>query len=1106
MAFEPVDARVNFPEMERRILDFWKENDVFHKSVEQRPADRTFVFYEGPPTANNLPGIHHVISRVFKDLIPRYKTMRGYRVPRKGGWDTHGLPVEIEVEKQIGVSSKPEIEAYGIELFNQKCKESVSRYIKEWEQMTDRIAFWVDMDQAYVTYHNSYIESEWWILKQLWQNGLVYQDYKSVPHCPRCGTSLSDHEVAQGYEENTPDPSVFVKFRINEPASAGLPADAPVYALAWTTTPWTLPGNVALAVKEDADYSVLEVGGPEGSQREYLLLAADLVSRVLDEGVREAARGPGSALVGLSYEPLYEPRDWDVDILQFDEEGRLVRLKEYESTDGLRRIIATDFVSLDDGTGIVHVAPAFGGEDFEAGKQFGLLFVQPVDLKGEMAAGSPFGGLFVKKADAKIEADLRERGLLLRRETIKHTYPFCWRCGTPLLYYAKPSWYIRTTAMKQRLNENNQRINWYPEHVRDGRFGNWLENNIDWAVSRERYWGTPLPIWRCELCGQTDCVGSKEELVERARDRREAEALTDYHRPYVDEITLSCPNCAGTMRRTPEVLDAWFDSGAMPYAQWGYPYGAPEHGISAEESQRLFNERFPADYICEAVDQTRGWFYTLHAEATLLNGLEEAPEGIAYRNVICLGHILDAKGEKMSKSKGNVVDPWSVLDKHGADATRWYLFTASPPGNSRRFSVDLVGEALRKFLLTLWNTYSFFVTYARIDGYIPSPPSLGGKGAGGLGDLDRWVLSELNQLVQDVTENLEAYDVTSAGRRIGDFVDDLSNWYVRRSRRRFWKTESDEDKQAAYDTLYTCLVTVSKLIAPFTPFVAEEMYHNLVVNAASVGAHGSAPAPESVHLADWPEVQERLIDKTLMDEVRLVQRVVSLGRAARAKAGTKVRQPLQAAVVAPRTAEEAASLRKLAPQVLEELNVKELRLLDDESEVVSYEVKPNLPLLGPKYGGELGQIQAAWPGLDRRAVAQAARRGQQVEIAGKFLLPDEVVVEVAGKDGYAAAQEAGYTVAVTTVVTPELEDEGLARELAHRIQGIRKNAGLDLADRIVTWYSGGEHATRVMASHENYVKQETLSVELRDGAPEGGAYAETQEVEGAQVTLAVRKV
>ncbi len=1086
--FKPVTSRVSFPELEARILKFWKTNEIFKKSVEQRPEDNVFVFYEGPPTANGRPGIHHVLARAFKDAIPRYQTMRGKRVPRKGGWDTHGLPVELEVERALGLKSKPDIEAYGVEAFNQQCKESVYRYVQEWERMTERIGFWIDMDEPYVTYADSYIESCWWIIKSLWDGGLVFQDYRSTPYCPRCGTGLSSHELSLGYKDNTPDPSVHVKFRLDPhtgarhaSAALRLTDGVPTALLAWTTTPWTLPGNTALAVDAAATYALVEVDGENGPER--LVLGQPLVKQAVGAEHKLLGTLSGTDLVGLEYVPLYEPREWGLPGMAFDEHGHVMKLLPGEPVPS-RRVVAADFVSMDDGSGIVHIAPAFGTDDMETGKKQRLLFMQPVDTRGNMIApGQPWDGIFVKQADPMITAELKRRGLLWRSGTVRHTYPFCWRCDTPLLYYAKPSWYIRTTKLKDRLVSNNERINWYPDYIKTGRFGDWLSNNIDWAVSRERYWGTPLPVWRCEGCEATDCIGSVAELRARAVDQQLAADLPELHRPFVDNVLLRCTQCGGGMRRAPEVLDAWFDSGAMPYAQLHYPF----------ENQELFKQRFPADFICEAIDQTRGWFYTLHAEATLLNAVEEVPEGISYRNVICLGHVLDAKGEKMSKSRGNVVDLWEVLDLYGSDATRWYLYTASPAGQPRRFSIEQVGETLRRFLLTLWNTYSFFVTYANLDGWTPS------AGSGEPSELDRWVLSELNLTVERVTREFDEYNPTDAGRAIQDFVDDLSNWYVRRSRRRFWKSGADADKLAAYQTLYTCLVTVAKLMAPLAPFVADEIWQNLV-RAADGGAE------ESVHLSLWPPVQRGLIDEKLSRDVRLVVRLSSLGRAARARAQAKVRQPLQTMLVQTRTSEEGESLKRLAPQLLDELNVRTLELVENQADLLAYTIRPNLPRLGPKYGKVMGQVNRALAAAEPAVVAAAVSAGQRVVLDGFTLEPDDVLVTAKEKEGYAVAQEAGYTVALDTTITPDLADEGLARELVHRIQSLRKEAGFEIADRIVVTYAGDEDVRRVMTRFVDYVSAETLAVAVREGQPAEGAYAEAQNVDGREVSLAVQQV
>ena len=885
MMFKPVSSKVSFPELETRVLEFWKDRDIATRSVEERRDRPQYVMFEGPPTANAGPGIHHVLSRVFKDIMPRYKTMKGFCAPRKAGWDTHGLPVELEVEKSLGITRKAQIEEHGIAEFNAACKQNVMRYVKEWEALTDRIGFWIDMENPYVTFENSYIESMWWILKQLWDRGLIHEAYKSIWHCPRCVTSLSDHEVAQGYNDKTKDVAIFVKFRVNledddySNAARSLIGGSPLPTsiLAWTTTPWTLPGNTALAVDPDADYAVVQ-DKAEGAIPERLIMAEALIGKLLPKGYETLGTVKGSDLAGIGYKALYNPVAYRVPGIGKFAEGRVQRGASYTpGQTATFHVVGGDFVSLDEGTGVVHIAPAFGEDDFKIGASAELYFVQHVDLQGGMIGDFPFAGKFVKDADADIIDDLTARELMFRSTQIVHTYPFCWRCSSPLVYYAKSSWYINTTAIKGTLLDNNDKVNWYPGHIKWGRFGEWLRNVQDWAISRERYWGTPIPFWQCDSCEKYECIGSIADLRSKKAVRGIPEPL-DLHRPNVDEIYYECGDCGGTMGRILEVMDVWFDSGAMPIAQWHYPF---------ENDGMREDGRFPADYICEAVDQTRGWFYSLHAISSLVFGEP------CFRSVICLGHILDENGEKMSKSKGNVVKPWSVLDAQGADALRWYLYTASPPGNPRRFSGELVQEAIRKFMLTLWNTYSFFVTYANIDGYQPSGERNGAKASG----LDRWIESELHRLVKDVTDSLDNYDPTNAGRRIEGFVDVLSNWYVRRSRRRFWKSENDAEKQSAYDTLYGCLVTLSKLIAPFTPFLAEELYRNLVYAVDS-------SAPESVHLASFPEADESLIDPALNDEARLAMKVSSLGRAARSKAGIKVRQPLASVKVVVRNAGE----------------------------------------------------------------------------------------------------------------------------------------------------------------------------------------------------------
>ena len=1047
--FKSVSSRVNFPELDANILEYWKEKDIFHRTETERQDGPLFMLFEGPPTANGSPGIHHVLARVFKDVICRYRTMKGYRCVRKGGWDTHGLPVELQVEKELGLSSKREIDEYGIEKFNRKCQESVFRYVKEWETLTDRIGFWVDMEHPYVTLDNAYIETGWWILKQLWDKGLLYRDVKATPHCPRCVTSLSSHEVALGYQEDTADPSVFVKFPVNTWGDGTTP-QAPTCLLAWTTTPWTLPGNTALAVAEGEEYSLIEVE-EDGAPRQRLVLATRLLDKAVHHPYRRLGVVSRQQLLGARYEPLYDPFKEEHGlpaeaVRVFETGGALSALGrkpselQRDEREGISRnswqVHAAGFVSMEDGTGIVHIAPAFGEEDLSLGRAKHLAYVQPVNLQGAVIGTYSFAGRFVKEADPLIMADLEERGLLYHRDVYRHTYPFCWRCDTPLLYYAKSSWYIRTSKLKDELVQTNSTINWYPEHIREGRFGEWLRNNVDWAISRERYWGTPIPIWTCHSCGHSACIGSVAELQDWAITGHEDRVNgLDLHRPYVDQIVLLCRRCLGQMHRIPEVMDAWFDSGAMPYAQWHYPF---------ENQSMVEDGRFPADYICEAVDQTRGWFYSLHALAILLM---QQP---SYRNVICLGLILDEKGRKMSKRLGNIVRPMSVLDASGADALRWYLFTATQPGEPRRFSTKLVNEVLRRFLLTLWNVYSFFANYAGIDRFEPRQISREWRP---VTELDRWILSELNHLVVQVDGYLDAYNPTDAGRRMQEFVDQLSNWYVRRGRRRFWRSEGDADKMSAYATLYTCLETLTRLMAPLAPFVAEEMYQNLVMSS-------DPEAPDSVHLAAYPVADQSLIDRPLMEATRLAMKVSSMGRAARSKAGLKVRQPLASVLVRPRLPEERQYLRVVQSQVMDELNIKELRIAD---------------------------------GDDR--IFQEARRAAQSEA--------DAIVKV---DHFFVSLEGDYGVAVDSRVTDDLRKEGLARELSHRIQNLRKDAGFEITDRIITYYHGPAEIDEVMGLYSEYICQETLSEGLVAGLPEDGAGSEPQKVEGMDVLLSVKRV
>jgi isoleucyl-tRNA synthetase len=1050
--FRPVDPKQSFPELEERVLARWRERDVFHRSLANREGAEVWSFYEGPPTANGRPGSHHVLSRVFKDVYPRYRTMRGYRVPRKAGWDCHGLPVELEVEKQLGISSKHEIEDYGIAEFNQRCRESVFEYVEEWNRLTERIGFWIDLDDPYVTLEDDYIESVWWSLARLWEKGLLYEGHKVVPYCPRCGTALSSHEVALGYED-VEDPSIYVRF----PLLGEDGGDAGESLLVWTTTPWTLPGNEAVAVAPGVTYARVKVDG------ETLILAEPLVERVLGERAEIVGRSPGTELVGRQYR------------------GPVFPLADREQ--GSFPVIAGEFVTTEDGTGLVHIAPAFGEDDYAVAAENGIFdptehgtLYNPVRADGtfdERVRG--FEDRFVKDPEVTraLIDDLAGRGLLFREQVYEHAYPHCWRCGTPLLYYAKSSWYVATSKSRDALLADNEGIGWHPEHIRHGRFGKWLENNVDWALSRDRYWGTPLPIWECgtEGCDGRFCAGSVAELRERAG----GEVPDDLHRPYIDEVTVECERCGGEMRRVESVIDTWYDSGAMPFAQFHYPF----------ENEELFEERFPADFICEAIDQTRGWFYTLLAESTLLFGES------SYRNCVCLGLILDPEGQKMSKSKGNVVEPWEVIAAHGADAFRWYYLTAQQPWSGYRFSVDTVGESVRQFLLTLWNTYSFWVLYANAEefnpGDFPSPAATGSGGnsesvsdflgiAGaedvGGNDLDRWVLSRLQATIGSVAERMDAFDCTAAGREIAEFVEELSNWYVRLSRRRFW-----EGDRAAFATLRHCLLETAALLAPFTPFLADEIHLNL--------AGGEAEAldglPDSVHLRDFPSADPALADPDLEASMRAVRLTVELGRAARAQAKAKVRQPLRKAVIVANDAErEAISAR--AELVKAELNVKELDFVTEEAELVSYAVKPNYRSLGPRFGKRMPQVAAAVEALDPVHVAAVMAEGGQVGINvdgdEHAIAPEEVTLSLQPLEGYEVEAEAGHAVALQLELDDELRREGLAREIVHAIQNARKEAGLEITDRIELSLGGDGELLDAARTHEAYVSGEVLATSV----------------------------
>ncbi len=1101
--YEPVSSRVDFPKLEEAVLERWREDGTFRQVDAVRADAPLFVFYEGPPTANGSPGIHHVLSRSFKDVILRYKTMQGFRPLRRGGWDTHGLPVELEVEKELGLSSKQEIEQFGIEEFNQRCRESVFRYVGDWEAMTNRAGVWLDMDDAYVTYHNSFIESAWWVFERLWRMGLVYEDYKVTPHCPRCVTSLSSHEVALGYKENTPDPSVYVRFPASETQTTEYGASAEALArlgcddgggwsaprpafIAWTTTPWTLTANVALAVGPDEQYALAE----DVETGERAVVAVDLMGAVLAGEWREVARFSGAELAGVRYDtPYVSP----------------------ELGGHAHRVLTAGYVSTADGTGIVHTAVAYGAEDAELGRAHGFPTVHTVDSRGVVTGGFPGAGKFVKQADADILRDLDARGLLYRDASpYLHTYPFCWRCGEPLLYYAKASWYIRTTARKDEMVAANRNIHWVPGHIQEGRFGEWLRNNVDWAVSRERYWGTPIPIWRCGADpAHIFVAGSAAALEQRAAsETRPLLRDLDLHRPYIDRIELRCDDCDGVMRRVPEVADAWYDSGAMPFAQWNYPVtvkGPGGQDVSLDGVEDLIaSPLFPANYITEAVDQTRGWFYSLLALSTLIAGKS------SYESCLVLGLILDGAGEKMSKSRGNVVDPWQVMNEHGADALRWCLFTAAPAADARRFSPALVQETLRQFLLTFWNTYSFFVTYANIDGFdadacagywrdnrvgspaLAAPPP---------NELDRWIISELNGLARQVASDLDALNPTAAGRRIQEFVNLLSNWYVRRSRRRFWKPVpehgDDADKTWAYVSLYSCLLTLSKLMAPLAPFVSDTVFRNLA----------PADAPASVHFDDFPQAEAALIDDRLDQAIRLAMRIASLGRGARSKSKVKVRQPLSRILVRPRP-DEADLIPLIEPQVLDELNVKSLQVAADH-EIAEARIRPNLPILGPKLGPRIADARSAIAGADPAAVADALRASGAAEIGGFTFAVDDLLVEMEDRPGVTSASEGGASgllIGVDTTLTPELEGEGLARELVHRVQTMRKTAGFDIEDRIATYVpDASARIADVLRDHAAYFEQETLSRPVSSAAPPPDAHAERHDIDGAPVTIGIAR-
>ena len=1033
--YKKVDTSLDFVEREKEVIAFWKENDIFEKSVEKNAGGEEFSFFDGPPTANGKPHIGHILTRVMKDIIPRYQTMKGKHVLRKAGWDTHGLPVELEVEKSLGMDGKQDIEKYGIEPFIKKCKESVWKYTDEWRKMSDRVGYWVDMDHPYVTYHDDYIESVWWALKEIYKKGLLYKGHKIVPYCPRCGTALSSHEVAQGYKD-VKETSVVARFRVRGRENC--------YILAWTTTPWTLPSNVALCMNPDETYVEIEADGAR------YILAEALVGNFFEQ-YTVVDKKPGKAYEGTEYEPLFPYA-----VGSFREKAYYV--------------VCDGYVTLTDGTGVVHIAPAFGEDDYKVGRRYSLPVVQLVNERGCFDERCPeLNGLFAKKADKLIMDMLQEKGLLFKKLPYEHSYPFCWRCDTPLLYYARSSWFIEVTKVKEHLIAANRSVNWMPETIKEGRMGNFLENVIDWGLSRDRYWGTPLPVWVCPDCGAIEVIGSKAELKEKCH----VEGDIELHRPYLDDLVCTCSKCGGKMKRTPEVIDCWFDSGSMPFAQYHYPF----------ENKDLFEETFPADFISEAVDQTRGWFYTLLAISTIL--FDRAP----FKNCIVLGHVNDKDGIKMSKHKGNVVDPWSVLDKQGADAVRWYFYTNSAPWIPSRFGAEAVSEVQRKFQGTLWNTYAFFALYAEIDKYDPSAYDL--KKCR-LSLMDKWILSRLNTLVKDVDEKLAQYNITDSAREIQDFTDVLSNWYVRRGRERYWGSKMTEDKAAAYTTLYTVLVTLAKVIAPYTPFMAEMMYQNLVPQFY-------ADAPESVHLCRFPAADESFIDPALEKGMGDVLDVVALGRAARNAGNLKNRQPLAEMRVASNRPLDLGE--ELTAVALDELNVKKMTPVADGASLVKYVLKPQLRTLGPKYGKKLKAITQFLATCDGAQVVSAVRAdgSYSVELDGEtvVLLEEDLQIFTESAEGLSAAVGGGITVALDTRLTEDLLDEGCERELVSRIQSMRKEAGFEVTDRIRVYYRAEGRAQRML--ERGAFASDVLAESVLPGEAEG--FAKTIDVNGDKVQI-----
>ena len=1039
--YDKVSTSLNFVEREKEILEFWRTHGIVEKATTEREGCEVFTFFDGPPTANGRPHIGHVETRAIKDLIPRYKTMKGYQVTRKAGWDTHGLPVELEVEKALGINGKPQIENYGIEPFIQKCKESVWKYKTEWEQMSDRVGYWADMKHPYVTYEDNYIESEWWSLKTIAEKGLLYKGHKVVPYCPRCGTALSSHEVAQGYKDVT-ETSVYVKFKVKGQENT--------YLLAWTTTPWTLPSNVALVVNAVEDYVYAVKDGVT------YILAQALCAKVLGDETEIVKTVKGQELVGMDYEPLYpfvgqtKQRGWYV--------------------------VADSYVTLTDGTGIVHTAPAFGEDDARVGRENNLPFVQMVNTQGRFIdAVTPWAGMFVKDADPLIVEEMRQTGKLFAAVPYTHSYPFCWRCDTPLLYYARPTWFIKMTAVRDKLVANNRKVNWYPDNIKEGRMGNFLENVIDWGLSRERYWGTPLPVWICDDCDHMHVIGSKAELRELGENVPENIEL---HKPYVDKITLRCEKCGGVMHRVPEVIDCWYDSGSMPFAQWHYPF----------ENKEIFEKNFPAQFISEAVDQTRGWFYTLEAISTLL--FDRNP----FENCIVMGLVQDKNGIKMSKHIGNVISPWDVLDKQGADAVRWYFYASAAPWLPSRFSHEAVNELQRKYMGTLWNTYAFFVLYANIDNFDPKKyPAPYAYTV-----MDKWVLSKLNTLIKTVDGNLNAYKITEAARALSDFTDELSNWYVRRGRDRYWGSEMTADKIAAYQTLYTVLVTMSKLTAPFTPFMAESIYQNLVRKV-------DADAPESVHLCLFPVCDETMIDAELEKDMEVVLKAVNLGRAARNSANLKIRQPLSTMYIK----SELQLPEEMCALIEDELNVKDVQFVTDARAFTTYQIKPQMRTLGPRYGKLLGKIGQHLAAADGNEVVDELNAGRNYEfdLEGTHvsLAREDMLIAPIQKPGYVAQNEGEFTVVLDANITEALKREGYLREVISKVQTMRKEAGFEVIDRITVYVSGSKLIEEIVSGDEAALKDGVLATSVVLSAAPEDAYSKEWDLNGEKAVLGVRK-